>query len=109
MNQPVATKADLAMLLEAHIGRDRGIGVKAIAERLSCAERLVRTLVTEPRLDGIAVCGTPETGYYIAATAEELEATCAFLRSRAMHSLVLESKLRHVPLPDLIGQLRLKT
>lgn len=105
----LATRADLAALLEAHIGHERGVGVKAIAERLGCTERQVRAFVTELRLEGIAVCGTPETGYYVAATVEELEATCAFLRSRAMHSLVLESKLRHVPLPDLIGQLRLKT
>ncbi len=108
MNAP-ATKADLTTLLDAHIGRERGIGVKTIAERLGCTERLVRSLVTELRLEGIAICGTPETGYYVAATVDELEETCAFLRSRAMHSLVLESKLRHVPLPDLIGQLRLKT
>jgi len=108
MGRP-ATKADLVMLLEAHIGRDRGVTAKAITEALQTTERTVRELVTELRLEGIAVCGTPTDGYFIAATAEELEETCAFLRSRAMHSLVLESKLRHVPLPDLIGQLRLKT
>ena len=104
-----ATKADLVMLLEAHIGRDRGMTAKAIAEALRVPERAVREFVTELRLEGIAVCGTPGDGYFIAATVDELEETCAFLRSRAMHSLVLESKLRHVPLPDLIGQLRLKT
>ncbi|MCZ7655553.1 MAG: hypothetical protein M5R42_16810 [Rhodocyclaceae bacterium] len=53
--------------------------------------------------------GTPRDGYYIAASGEELEATCQFLRSRAMHSLVLESRLRNVPLPDLIGQMKLPT
>lgn len=102
-------KAHLAAYLQLHIGRDRGITAAAIAVALGCNERVVRLLVTELREDGVAVCGHPAQGYYVAATPEELEETCAFLRSRAMHSLVLESKLRHVPLPDLLGQLRLKT
>jgi hypothetical protein len=55
------------------------------------------------------VCGHPATGYFIASNREELEETCQFLRSRAMHSLVLEAKLRGLPLADLVGQLRLKT
>lgn len=102
-------KAHLAAYLQLHIGKDRGITAAAIAVALGCNERQVRLMVTELREDGVAVCGHPASGYFIAATPGELEETCAFLRSRAMHSLVLESKLRHVPLPDLIGQLRLKT
>lgn len=103
------TKTDLLMLLEAHIGRDSGITARAIAQALGCTERLVRELVTELRMDGVALCGKPDTGYFVAATAEELQETCAFLRARALHSLVLEARMRHVPLPDLIGQLRLPT
>ena len=95
--------------LNAHIGRGRGIGAKDLAAQLSVSARDVRHAVTALRQDGIAVCGTPETGYYIAASAAELEETCQFLRQRALHSLTLESKLRHVPLPDLLGQMRLKT
>ena len=102
-------KAHLAAFLQLHIGKDRGITAAAIAVALQCNERQVRHLVTEAREDGVAICGHPASGYFIAANAQELEETCAFLRSRAMHSLVLESKLRHVTLPDLIGQLRLKT
>ena len=107
MHRP--NKTDLQVLLERHIGRDRGITAAAIAATLGCPERVVRELVTELRQDGRAVCGHPADGYFIAATREELEETCAFLRSRAMHSLVLESKLRGMPLADLVGQLRLKT
>ena len=69
----------------------------------------MRTLITELRLDGIAICGTPETGYYIAESAEELEDTCQFLRQRALHSLHLEACLRKLPLADLLGQMHLKT
>jgi len=103
------TRHDLVRLLEAHIGADSGITAQAIAEALKIHKRAVRLLVTQAREHGIAVCGHPRTGYFIAATAEELRETCAFLRSRAMHSLVLESKLSNVPLPDLLGQLKLPT
>ena len=102
-------KSDVLAFLRFHIGAAAGITARALAEELHTNARQVRHLVTELRLDGIAICGHPKEGYYIAANADELEQTCAFLRSRAMHSLTLESKLRHVPLPDLLGQMRLKT
>ena len=77
--------------------------------QLGCPARHVRSLVSELRLEGIAICGHPRTGYFIAATAEELLETCAFLRARAMHSLVLESRLRRIPLGELLGQMRVPT
>lgn len=103
------TKTQLQVVLERHIGKARGVTAAELAGHLNCAERIVRELVTELRLDGVAVCGHPATGYFVAATREELEETCAFLRSRAMHSLVLEAKLRGLPLADLVGQLHLPT
>ena len=105
----MASRAELLAALSRHQGADNGIAAEVLARDLACDARHVRSLVSELRLEGVALCGHPKTGYYIAATPEELERTCAFLRSRAMHSLVLESKLRHVPLPELLGQLRLKT
>ncbi len=103
------TKHDLLQVLATHIGRANGAAVEDLAARLDTHARLIRTLVTALRMDGIAVCGTPGTGYFIAATAEEIEQSCAFLRARAMHSLALEARLRKLPLPDLIGQLHLRT
>lgn len=102
-------KTALQVVLERHVGRDRGVTAAALADALGCQERTVRELITLLRLDGRAVCGHPASGYFIAATREELEETCQFLRSRAMHSLVLEAKLRGMPLADLCGQLHLKT
>ena len=96
-------------VLSRHIGMGHGITAAALAAQLGIQPRQVRALVTELRLDGTAVCGTPGTGYYIAATADELETTCQFLRSRALHSLTLESRLRGVPLADLVGQMHLRT
>lgn len=102
-------KERLLTLLAGHIGEGTGITAEQITLALGIPKRRVRTLVSELRLDGVAVCGTPETGYFVAANAGELEHTLNFLRARAMHSLLLESRLRRVPLPDLIGQLHLKT
>ncbi len=103
------TKHRLLGALQQHIGADKGLSAQAIGVAIGCNKRQVRTLVTALRLDGIAVCGHPSTGYFIAATAEELEQTCRYLRDRAMTSLVLESKLRGLALADLLGQLRLPT
>lgn len=100
-------KARVLAELMRHLGREKGVNARELAQGLGMALREVRFAVTELRLEGIAVCGTPETGYFIAATPEELEETCNFLRSRAMHSLVLESKLRKLPLLELLGQIRL--
>ena len=103
------TNDQLVTLLSRHIGQGNGIGVKDIARQIGTNERHVRTMVSDLRDEGLAVCGTPRHGYYIAATPEELEETCTFLRRRAMHSLGLESRLRRIPLPDLLGQLHVPT
>ncbi len=105
----MATSDQLLALLSHHIGKGNGIGVKEIATNLGVDQRQTRRLVDELRSDGHAVCAHPTTGYYIAANADELEHTCEFLRSRALHSLTLESRLRKIPLVDLLGQLHLPT
>lgn len=103
------TKNDLLSLLAHRVGVHHGTPVQTLAELLRATPREVRKLVSDLRMDGVAVCGTPKTGYYIAANQAELEATCQFLRGRALHSLQLESRLRNIPMPDLIGQLHLNT
>ena len=105
----MATADQLISVLSRHIGKGNGLGVEQLAGMIGATPRHVRKLVTELRGGGHAVCGTPNDGYYIAATAEELQHTCDFLRSRAMHSLTLESRLKQIPLADLIGQLHLPT
>ena len=110
MNQlALDAKTGVLVVLQEHLGEHDGITAKALAAAANISEREVRKQVSALREDGIAVCGHPVTGYYIAKSAEELERTCEYLRSRAMHSLRMESRLRKIPLPDLIGQLHLKT
>ena len=105
----MSTKHDLFSVLAPRVGSHNGVSVDALASQLATTPRHVRTLVSDLRMDGIAVCGTPKCGYYVAATPEEMEETCQFLRNRAMHSLQLESRLRNIPMPDLLGQLHLTT
>ena len=112
----IITRDKVLSTLSRHVGAERGIHIDRLVAEITGdllpdpgAERRVRALVSELREEGIAVCAHPGAGYFIAETAEELESCCAFLRSRAMHSLVLESRLRKLTLPELLGQLRLKT
>lgn len=96
--------------LQAHVGAQRGITAACLAAQLDISPRQLRRCISAlRRREGIALCGHPDSGYYIADSAAELERTCAFLRARALHSLTLESRLRRIPLADLIGQLKLET
>lgn len=103
----MSTRGKVLEALSRHVGREHGITAAALAREAGVSERKLREAISALREDGIAVCGHPKTGYFIAETAEELEESCRFLRSRAMHSLMLEARLRRIPLPELLGQIRL--
>ncbi|MGH6622908.1 MAG: HTH domain-containing protein, partial [Burkholderiaceae bacterium] len=92
-----------------HQGRAQGISAAALASKVGISERMLRHLISDAREDGVAIVGVPESGYFIAQNGEELEQCCNFLRSRAMHSLVIEARLRKVALPELLGQLKVAT
>lgn len=102
-------KTAVFVVLQRHLGKENGIKAKDLAAAAGVTEREVRHQVSDLREEGIAVCGTPSTGYFIAATADELDTTVEYLKGRALHSLHLASRLTKIPLPDLIGQLHLKT
>lgn len=92
-----------------HVGEANGIGASALARELGLGERQLRRVISAAREQGLALCGHPSTGYYIARTPEELKAAAAFLEHRAMHSLRLLAQMRRVSLPALLGQLQLPT
>lgn len=112
---PLKQSADVLLSLlvmelsHHHLGRRNGVTAAALAQKLGIGERMLRTLVSRAREDGIAIVGTPESGYFIAQTDKELEECCAFLVDRAMHSLMIAARLRKIALPELLGQLHLKT
>lgn len=102
-----ALAALIALLTRDHAGKAAGIAAEALARKLSIDERLLRSLVSQAREHGVPIGATPRDGYFVAKTADELRECCEFLRSRAMHSLRIEARLRRISLPELLGQLSL--
>ena len=109
------SKSTVTAALASHIGEANGIHARELAIALvggnagAVAERRLRQVITELRMDGQHICGTPEAGYFLATDAAELNKTCAFLYDRAMASLQQVACMKRVSLPDLRGQLHLPT
>lgn len=90
-----------------HQGAARGVSADRLAARLGINTRQLRKAIALAREEGLAICGRPSTGYYMPETPQELDAACAFLHARAMHSLRTLARMRRVSLPVLCGQLLL--
>jgi hypothetical protein len=101
--------AQITQILAAHIGKANGIGEKELIAATLNSGRTVRKCVELLRREGRQICGTPDTGYFIAETPEELNETCDWMTHRAMTTLVQVSAMKRVSLADLIGQARLPT
>lgn len=108
------TPAQVLTALSHHKGKASGIHVRDLVMRITgqlanseALERSVRKLVTELRLEGHPICAHPASGYFMAETADELDETCNFLRSRALSSLKAESRLRRISMAELLGQFKL--
>jgi biotin operon repressor len=99
----------LAVLSKDHIGLGKAISGEALAAQIGCKVRTIRALVLKLRENAVAVCGRPETGYYIAETAEEVDATCKLLEAHGLHQLAVAARMRKTTLPELLGQLHLNT
>lgn len=108
----------LFRILIQHIGRRRAIGMGELhtavfgtdwENRINHTRRL-RYLVTELRREGVLICSYSSQsggGYYLAAAGSEMEDYLSSIRRRALKALVLESRLRKIGLPDLLGQMQL--
>lgn len=113
MSAELFTPDAVLVALVQHRGADQGVSCRALVLEIAGLyvtpgdERRLRTMIEQLRRDGHAICGTPETGYFHAASAAELDRTCEFLFSRAMTSIAQIAAMRRVSLPDLRGQLRL--
>lgn len=114
------TRNSVLSALSRHIGERNGVSVENLTDELGgwhgarrwrqkAEERRVRKRIEELRREGVHICATPESGYFIAETSEELQATCRFLFARAMTSLKQVAAMKNISLPDLEGQLKLKT
>lgn len=109
------TRDRVLAALQRHIGAGNGTSASNLICEITdggpdpAAERALREVVTQLRLEGHHICAHPSNGYYMAASSEELDATCRFLFERAMTSLQQVSAMKRISLPDLEGQLRLRT
>ena len=112
---PRISPDEVLTVLSRHVGSENGVHIGALTREVTHqaadahTERAVRNAIVELRRAGHHVCAHPKSGYYLAATAEELERTCLWLYDRALCSLEQISAMRGVSLPDLRGQLRLPT
>ncbi len=106
--------SDVLEALRKHEGSSSGIRAEDLAREITgddnpVALRTLRTHITALRMQGVPICGHPNTGYYLAGSAADITSTCAFLRSRAMTSLLQEARLKRISLPRLLGQMLLDT
>lgn len=99
--------------LTRHIGRENGIQIETLVweaahkEPTAGRQRKAREIVAGLRCRGHHICAHPNDGYYIAATADELDATCEWLLSRSMKTLTQIAAMKRTAVPDLRGQLNL--
>lgn len=113
MANPI-TRDRLLWALTRHLGGEAGVHagdlVREICGETSPAlERKLRHAIEGLRREGCHICGRPEIGYYLARNADELTDTVKFLHDRALASLTQAAAMRRVSIPDLAGQLRIKT
>lgn len=108
------TKDRVLAVLAHHVGDYRGAHVRDLAAEIVAGsttpgdERHVRKVIEQLRREGQHICAHPSKGYYMAANAEDVEATCKYLYNRAMSSLTQVAAMNRVSLPDLRGQLGLR-
>lgn len=98
-------RALLLHTLHGHYGRENGIHARELAKAIGQNERNLRHLISALRFDGVAIVGTPKTGYYVAVNPAEIEEFCQFHLMRARHELGIVSRVKNVALPALLGQL----
>lgn len=100
--------------LVRRVGPANGISATDLAFAITgrtCAadERRLRQVIEQLRLEGHGICATPESGYHMAANAEDLNRTCVFLVKRLVSTARQVAAMKRVALPDLYGQLGLPT
>lgn len=98
--------------LGQRLGSANGITAAALVRELifdhtMADERRLRTVIEQLRREGHGICADPTHGYFMAANAKELDATCEFLYSRALTSLQQITAMKKIAMPDLRGQLGL--
>mgnify|MGYP001463120658 CR=1 FL=1 len=99
--------------LACHSGKASGIHARDLVREIlgGCAsahdERVLRSCIEALRNQGLPICGTPASGYFMAENPEELDETCELLLSRICCTSRQVARMRGVAEPDLRGQLNM--
>ena len=105
------------MILSRHVGQERSIDMGELYSRVFGESythkinhtRRLRTIITALRQKGIPIGSTAAKnggGYYLVRAGSELDEYCGRLRRAALNKLALESKLRKLSLPELLGEMQ---
>ena len=112
-------KMKVYMVMLKHVGPEKKIGMGELYQEVFGEKwthrindtRKIRDLITEMRRDGQPVMSDSSStngGYWIAASASEINNWCNREKGRALSMLKRIASIKKVSLPDYIGQLHLE-
>ena len=104
--------------LSKHVGAEKALDMGDLYSRVFGEPythkinhtRRLRTIVTALRKKGAPIASTSSKnggGYYIVRAGSELDVYCGRLRTAALRKLFMESQLRNISMPELLGQMQL--
>jgi len=107
----------ILMILSRHVGREKSLDMGRLYERVFDKPytnkinhtRRLRTIITALRQKGVPIGSTAAKnggGYYLVRAGSELDEYCGRLRRAALGKLALESRLRKLSLPELLGEMQ---
>ena len=109
----------LYMVMMQHVGPDKKIGMGELYQEVIGEPwghrindtKLIRKLVTEMRLEGQPIMSDTSAsngGYWIAASASEVNSWCNSSKSRALAILQRISSIKKISLSEFLGQMQLE-
>jgi|CXWL01.1.fsa_nt_gi hypothetical protein len=96
---------NLLSILQAHIGRANAVGEKALTRLLRWSKSRLSKEVRDYRMVGVAICGDDKSGYFMGATAEELQDVLSGLRNQALNLIGMEAHLRGLSRAEVLAML----
>ena len=108
----------ILMILSRHVGIEKALDMGELYSRVFNEPyshkinhtRRLRTIITALRQKGVPIGSTAAKnggGYYIVRAGSELDEYCGRLRRAALNKLMMESRLRKISMPELLGQMQL--